>query len=182
MINIKNGRIYFYNSLKPEIPVRDFHCISAYICPVCKNVLKAYFTGYMAKESLSGYMEKETLKYAYRIGNTEGGTWISFDLYTHGTMCSWELAGTMSRGIGNCVNSFLEINNTKVRIIEALVNKIESGNMPGFKVVQDEIDNDKPMLMYNTDEMLERKELRFEEYVKSKKDIGGFLNMKLLLI
>lgn len=182
MINIKNGRIYFYNTLKPEVPAQDFQCISAYICPVCKNILKAYFTGYMQKESLSGYIEKDSLKYAYRLGNAEGGTWISFDLYTHGTMCSWELAGTMSRGIKNCAFSFLETNETGVASIDALVSKIESGNMPGFKVVPDEVGNDEPMLMYNIDEMLERKDVRFEEYIKRKKDIGGFLNMKLLLV
>ncbi len=31
MIEIKNGRIYLYNTLKPELKVLDFKCLSAYV-------------------------------------------------------------------------------------------------------------------------------------------------------
>ncbi len=52
MIEIKNNRIYFHNPLKPDLKVIDFRCLSAYVCPVCKNVLRAYFVGYVMPESL----------------------------------------------------------------------------------------------------------------------------------
>lgn len=180
MISIKGGRIYFYNTLKPEAPARDFQCISAYICPACKNVLKAYFVGYLMKESLPGFMEKDSLKYAYEVGNTNGGTWISLKLDYHSKECSWEIAGAMSRGIGNCVSSFLEINETRIRIMEAFINRIEIGDLPGFRVIPDEVGNDKPMLVYNLDEMLDYKGVKFEEYIERKKDIGRFLEQKIV--
>ena len=58
MIEIKNSRVYFYNTMKPDLRVLDFKCISAYVCPVCKNVLRAYFVGNIIPESFKEYMEK----------------------------------------------------------------------------------------------------------------------------
>ncbi len=61
MIEVKNNRIYFYNTNKRDIIPVDFQCVSAYVCPHCKKVLVAYYGGKIV--DLEPFMEEPAMKY-----------------------------------------------------------------------------------------------------------------------
>jgi hypothetical protein len=182
MMEVKNGRIYFHNTLKPELSVLDYKCLSAYICPVCKNVLKAYFVGSILPETLKEYTEKDTMKYAYEMGNTQGGQWISLRSHQHKEVCSWELVGAMSKGINNAIKSFMEIHETSIKDIPKLVQAIESGVMPGFRKVVDETGTDQPMLLFKEIELLDTKGMSFDEKWAHLKNLGKCIDSVLQTI
>jgi len=163
MIEIKNGRIYFYHTMKPELKVLDFVCLSAYICPVCKKVLRAYFVGSIIPETFKEYMEQDKMKYAYEMGNTQGTQWIKMRDNSHRETCSWEVVGALSKGINNAVKSFIEIHNIKIKDHQALISAIEQEKMPGFKLVKDEIGTDMPMVIFKENELLDTKGMPFEK-------------------
>jgi len=175
MIEIKNCRIYFYNALKPGLKVLDFRCLSAYVCPVCKNVLHAYFVGYVLPESLKEYMEKDSMKYAYEMGSIQGAQWIAIHDHVHKEVCGWEIVGALSRGIENSVDSFLKIHNTTVKDKPALINAIKAGTMPGFRKVPDEIGADLPILLYNEDELVDAKRVSFDEKWERIDKLGSYM-------
>ncbi len=172
MIKIKNGRIYFYNTFKPDLRVLDFKCLSAYVCPVCKNVLRAYFVGSIIQESLKEYMEKDTLKYAYETGNTQGAQWIALRDHLHKETCSWEVVGAISKGVDNSVKSFVEIHDVKIKDRQSLVKAIEAGVMPGFKKVTDEMGADLPMLIFKENDLLDTKNMSFEKKWELLRNLG----------
>lgn len=179
MIEVRNGRIFFFNNLKQELKVLDFKCLSAYVCPTCLNVLQAYYVGRMVPESLKEYMEKDTLKYAYEMGDTEGGQWLSIQPYAHKEVCRWEVVGSISRGIENAVESFLQIHETKVKNNEAFITAISSGTMLGFTVVKDEIGADLPMLLYNQSNLTSLEDLSLDDKWDLLKDLGKLIDAKL---
>ena len=182
MIEIKNGRIYFYNTTNTNLKVLDFRCLSAYVCPVCKNVLGAYFTGYIIEESLREYIEKDSLKYAYETGTIPGAQWIAIRGHQHKEACSWEVVGAQSRGTENAAESFLKTHNTKVKDKQAFINAIEAGTMPGFRKVLDEIGADLPIIIYNETELIDGKGLSFDEKWKRLGNLGSCINSKLKAI
>lgn len=179
MIEIKNGRIYFYNTLKPELRVLDFKCLSAYICPVCKNVLRAYFVGSIIQESLKEYMEKDTMKYAYETGNTQGAQWIKLRDHSHKETCRWEVVGAMSKGIENSVKSFIEIHNIKIKDAQALMNAIGTDKMPGFKRVHDETGTDLPMLLFKENDLLDTTSMSFDKKWELLRDLSKCIDSVL---
>lgn len=152
MIEIRDGRIYFYHAYKSEVQARDFQCISAYVCPHCKNVLLAYFVGYIDK--LADYADKDNMKHAYEIGNCNGGQWISLQAYNHKVACKWEYV--TARGVSNGVEVFLKRHKATIDK-QVLIDAIEKG-MEGFKIVPDEIGTDAPLLMYNESQIVDTKE------------------------
>lgn len=182
MIEIRNGRIYFYNTHNPTLKVLDFKCLSAYVCPVCKNVLGAYFTGHIIEETLGEYQEKETLKYAYETGFIPGAQWIVMREHQHKEVCRWERIGTQSRGIDNAVDAFLKTHDTTVKDRQAFINAIEAGIMPGFKKVPDEMGADLPIILYNESELIDGEGLSFDEKWKLKENIGKCIDSKLQAI
>ncbi|MDP2754617.1 MAG: hypothetical protein Q8P40_09550 [Nitrospirota bacterium] len=182
MIEIKNGRIYFYNAANPNLKVLDFRCLSAYVCPACKNVLGAYFAGYVIEESLREYIEKDSLKYAYETGTIQGAQWIVMREHQHKEVCRWEVVGAQSRGIENAVDSFLKAHNTTVKDRRVLINAIEAGTMPGFKKVPDEMGADLPIVIYNQSELIDDEGLSFDEKWKLIENIGSCIDSKLQAI
>ena len=182
MIEIKNGRIYFYNAANPNLKVLDFRCLSAYVCPTCKNVLGAYFAGYVIEESLREYIEKDSLKYAYKTGTIQGAQWIRMEGHEHKKVCGWEVVGAQSRGIDNAVESFFKIHNTTVKDRQALINAIEAGTMPGFKKMPDEIGADLPIVIYYESELINDEGLSFDEKWKLLENIGSCIESKLKAI
>lgn len=104
MIEVRNGRIYFYHSHKPEVQARDFECLSAYVCPSCKNVLLAYFVGYI--DRLDNYAE-ENMKHAYEMGNAHGGQWVSLEYHKHKEHCNWEFVYKRIENMGEYLESKL---------------------------------------------------------------------------
>ncbi len=181
MIEIKNGRIYFYNAVNPNLKVLDFRCLSAYVCQ-CKNVLGAYFAGYVIEESLREYIEKDSLKYTYETGTIQGAQWIAMREHQHKEVCRWEVVGAQSRGIENAVESFLKAHNTTVKDRRALINAIEAGTMPGFKKVPDEMGADLPIVIYNQSELIDDTGLSFDEKWKRLENIGSCIESKLQAI
>lgn len=151
MIEIKDGRIYFYHAYKTEVQAKDFQCISAYVCPHCKNVLLAYFVGYIDK--LADYADKDNMKYAYEMGDCNGGQWIELKDYTHKETCKWQYS--TARGVSGGVDAFMKRYKATIDK-QALVDAIENG-MEGFKIVPDEIGVDAPLLMYNEYDIVDAK-------------------------
>ncbi len=180
MIEIKNGRIYIYNKYKQTLPVLDFKCLSAYVCPECKNVIRAYFVGYVMEESLREYMENDKMKYAYETGSSEGGQWISLYQIAHKEQCRWEVLGALARGAEHSVDSFLKINETKVQNRRALIDAIDAEKLPGFKKVKDEMAADLPLFIYNQDTLIGGKDVSFDERWERMKNIGTFIDSKLI--
>ena len=172
MIEIKNGRIYFYNTFKPDLRVLDFMCLSAYVCPVCKNVLRAYFVGNITPEALEEYMEKDTMKYAYEMGSTQGAQWIKLRDHSHKETCSWQIVGAISKGIDNSVKSFIDIHEVKIKDKQLLIRAIEEGVMPGFKKVPDEIGADLPMLIFKENDLLDTKNMSFDKRWELLRNLG----------
>lgn len=163
MIEIRDSRIYFYHAHKPEVQVRDFECLSAYVCPVCKNVLLAYFVGYI--DNLTDYTDIESMKHAYEMGNCNGGQWIALQEYKHKATCKWQYV--TARGVSNGVDAFLnrwcnfshqrkplELMDKQTIDKQALIDAIEKG-LDGFIIVPDVIGADAPLLMYNENEIRE---------------------------
>ncbi|NJD75736.1 MAG: hypothetical protein FIB08_01385 [Candidatus Methanoperedens sp.] len=179
MIEIKNGRIYFYNTLKPDLMVLDFKCLSAYVCPACKNVLRAYFVGSIIPESLKEYMEKDTMKYAYEMGNTQGAQWLALRDHSHKECCRWEVVGAMSKGIENSVKSFIEIHNIKIKDTQALMTAIGTDKMPGFKRVFDETGADLPMLLFKESDLLNTAGMTFEKKWELLRDLSKTIDSVL---
>ena len=179
MIEIKNGRIYFYNKLKPDLKTLDFKCISAYVCPTCKNVLRAYFVGNLIPETLKECMERDTLKYAYEIGSTQGAQWIKLRDHSHKETCRWEVVGALSKGIPNAIKSFIEIHNIKINDTQSLINAIESDKMPGFKRVQDETGADLTMLLFKENDLLDTAGMSFDKKWELLRDLSKCIDSVL---
>lgn len=179
MIEIKNGKVYFYNTLKPDLRVLDFKCLSAYVCPVCKNVLRAYFVGYIIPESFKEYMEKDSMKYAYEMGSTQGGQWLKLRDHLHKETCSWEVVGAISKGVDNSVKSFVEIHDVKIKDAQALMNAIGTDKMPGFKRVHDEIGADLPMLLFKENDLLDTTGMSFDKKWDLLRDLGKCIDSVL---
>ncbi len=182
MIEIKNGRVYFYNTLKPEIRVLDFKCLSAYVCPVCKNVLRAYFVGSIIPESFKEYIEKDSMKYAYEMGSTQGAQWIALRDHSHKEVCGWEVVGAMSKGIDNSVKSFIEIHGIVVRDKQTLIKAIEMDAMPGFKKVPDETGTDLPMLIFKENNLLDTAGMSFDKKWELLRNLGKCMDSVLQTI
>ncbi len=180
MIEIKNRRIYFYNKYKPTLTVLDFKCLSAYVCPECKNVLRAYFVGHVMEESLREYIENDKMKYAYQTGNSEGGQWIAMYSNSHKEQCRWEVLGSLARGAEHSVEAFLKINETTVKNKQGLIDALEAETLPGFKKVKDEIGADLPIFIYNQDKLIDAKGLTFDQKWERIKSMGSFIDSKLL--
>lgn len=174
MIEIKDGRIYFYHAYKTEVQARDFQCISAYVCPMCKNVLLAYFVGYIDK--LTDYAENDNMKYDYEMGNRNGGQWIALQEYSHKAACKWQYS--TARGLSNGIDAFLKRYKSTMTDKQALIDAIENG-MEGFKIVPDEIGADAPLLMYNENMIVDGAGLTFDEKWKRIEKMGEYLEVKL---
>ncbi len=176
MIEIKDGRIYFYHAYKTEVQAKDFQCISAYVCPMCKNVLLAYFVGYIDK--LIDFADKDNMKYAYEMGNCNGGQWMELKDYTHKEHCKWQYS--TARGVSNGVEAFLKRYHATMINKQALIDAIDKG-FEGFKIVPDVIGTDAPLLMYNENEIVDAKEegLTFDEKWKRIEKMGEYLELKL---
>ncbi len=179
MIEIKNGRVYIYNTLKPDLKVLDFKCLSAYVCPVCKNVLRAYFVGNIIPEAFKEYMEKDSMKYAYEMGSTQGAQWIALHDHAHKETCGWEVCGAMSKGIENSVKSFIEIHEVKIKDTHALINAIEKDTMPGFKKVPDETGTDLPMLIFKENNLLNAADMSFDKKWELLRDLSKCIEIVL---
>ncbi len=95
------------------------------------------------------------MKHAYEIGDIQGAQWLAIHDNVHKEICKWEIAGVLSRGIENSIESFLKIHDTTVKDKQALIKAIEAGTMPGFRKVPDEIGADLPILLYNEDELVD---------------------------
>jgi|GEM_PF-3223894 len=74
MIEVKNNRIYFYNTNKRDIIPVDFQCVSAYLCPHCKKVITAYYAGKIV--DLEPFCEDPSDKYHYILGTSNGGQYL----------------------------------------------------------------------------------------------------------
>ncbi len=179
MLEIRGGRIYFYNKLKTDLLSLDFQCISAYTCPACKRIIMAYYIGHIVPESLKEYMESDEMRYAYELGDVGGGEWISLQDHIHKKVCKWEIVSVLSRGVDNSVESFLQIHDLVVTKKSEMIQAITEEKMPGFILMKDEMGADSPILLYNENALLDTKGLEFDIMWELKKNLGKTIDAKL---
>jgi hypothetical protein len=155
MIEVRDGRIYFYNSIKTRTPSISFPCLSAYICPHCNKVLAAYYAGIIQAPSFKETCEDESESYQYTFGSANGGQYIEMAAYHHKNKCKkWLPVSLLARGVQNSINAWsreykLDISK---RALDNLVKKVEESKVPGFQPVPDICGADQPILLYNEQE------------------------------
>lgn len=126
-------------------PERTFEFLSAYVCPLCKEILAAYFKGYLSETDIA-YYEKET---RYKIGSVPGGHYMKSNGhsgYGYGGMekCKWE--AFRKRGITANLRAFVEKHDVNGVNVVQLAGRVEQ--IRGFAVVQDICGRDGPMLLF----------------------------------
>ncbi|CAG0967094.1 hypothetical protein METP3_01213 [Methanosarcinales archaeon] len=135
-----------------------FDLISAYICPVCGKIIRAYYIGTMPKHSIDNYIEKtgsnERPEMQLVVGNAGGGQYLKntshFDKYSRSSSCKWEEIPL--RGLKPCLEALFEKIDTQKKgytIPEKLVELVSKNEFEGIKLVPDVCGKDLPMLIFN---------------------------------
>lgn len=162
-IDPQQKKIHFftpYSAEKENVPTLTFDLISAYICPVCSKIIRAYYIGMMPKNSIDNYVEKsgpnELPEMQLVVGNASGGQYLKntshFDKYSRSSSCKWEEIPL--RGVKNCLEALFEkIGNQKKghTIPEKLIELVNKNEFEGIKLVPDVCGKDLPMLIFNED-------------------------------
>jgi len=148
MIEIKNKRIYFYNTNKRDIIPVDFQCVSAYLCPHCKKVLAAYYAGKIG--DLEPFMEDPALKYHYTLGASNGGQYLLLNDHNHKKDCpEWEMVSLSARGITYSIDVWARRYEVGPENLAKLCEMIAASKVPGFDIVPDACGADDPIVLYN---------------------------------
>ena len=143
---------------KGSLPPLTFDLVSAYICPVCSKIIRAYYIGMMPKHSIDNYIEKtgsnERPEMQLVVGNASGGQYLKntshFDKYSRSGSCKWEEIPL--RGVKTCLEALFEkLDHQKkgYAIPEKLVELISKNEFEGIKLVPDVCGKDLPMLIFN---------------------------------
>jgi len=159
MIEIKDGRIWFYDAaIESTLPVLDYELISAYICPACKSIISAYFVGNgISKDLLSGYNPGSDT-HVYDIGSVkEGGSYITQKNHgkdTHrGKNCTYQTV-TQCRGIENAVKGLTNLGSlSHTQMLDHFVKLIEEDALKdkGIMKIEDICGVDNPILLLDLD-------------------------------
>ena len=160
-IDSENKKIHFYTPYsieKENLPPQTFDLISAYVCPICNKILRAYYIGMMPKETINNYIEKTGLnnlpELYIAVGTASGGQYIKntshFDKYSRSSSCKWE--EIPFRGVEICLEALfekLDRQNTGYTVPEKLIELVSKNEFKGILLVPDACGKDLPMLIYN---------------------------------
>jgi hypothetical protein len=139
-------------------PPLTFDLVSAYVCPICNKIIRAYYIGVMSKHSIDNYVEKTGLnelpEMQLVVGNAGGGQYLKntshFDKYSRSSSCKWEEIPL--RGVKTCLEALFEKIDTKKKgytLPEKLVELVSKNEFEGIKLVPDVCGKDLPLLIFN---------------------------------
>ncbi|KPQ43967.1 MAG: hypothetical protein MPEBLZ_01435 [Candidatus Methanoperedens nitroreducens] len=160
-IDSENKKIHFfipYNIEEENAPPQTFDLISAYVCPICNKILRAYYIGIIPKEAVNNYIEKNSInnlpEMGLAIGNAGGGQYLKntshFDKYSRSSSCKWE--EIPFRGVKTCLEALfekLDRQHTGYAVPEKLIELVNKNQFEGILLVPDVCGKDLPMLIYN---------------------------------
>ncbi len=188
-IDHEQKKIHFFlpyrvESTENNAPPLSFDLISAYICPVCNKIIRAYYIGFIPKEDIGKYIEKigsnDLPEMQLVTGNACGGQYLKntshFDKYSRVSSCKWEEIPL--RGVKNCLEALfekLDEQKKNIAIPEKLIELVSKNEFEGIKLVPDVCGKDEPMLVFNEDTLAgidgAGNELDLEERWKRKENI-----------
>jgi hypothetical protein len=175
MIDVKNNRIYFYNTYKRDIIPADFPCMSAYICPHCKMVLAAYYAGTIV--DLEPFMEDPGLKYHYTLGASNGGQYLLLDVHHHKKGCpGWEIVSLSARSITYSIDVWARRNEVGPSNLQSLSMMIAANKVPGFDVIPDSCGADDPIVLYNEHAFTNMTDPEFDEFCRRKDNLSDYVD------
>ncbi len=164
-IDAEQKKIHFFTPYqarkeKGTPPPLTFDLVSAYICPICNKIIRAYYIGMAPKQSIDNYVEKTGLhdlpEMRLVAGNAGGGQYLKntshFDKYSRSSSCKWEEIPL--RGVKTCLEALFEKLDTQKKrytIPEKLIELVSKNEFEGIKLVPDVCRIDLPMLIFNED-------------------------------
>jgi hypothetical protein len=164
-IDSEQKKIHFFTPYqarkeKGTPPPLTFDLISAYICPVCNKIIRAYYIGMIPKHLIDNYVEKTGLnelpEMQLAVGNAGGGQYLKntshFDKYSRSSSCKWEEIPL--RGVKTCLESLFEKMDTQKKghtIPQKMFELVNKNEFEGIKLVLDVCGKDLPMLIFNVD-------------------------------
>ncbi|MFA4936299.1 MAG: hypothetical protein WC568_10740 [Candidatus Methanoperedens sp.] len=198
-IDSEQKKIHFFTPYRARKesrtpPSLTFDLISAYICPVCGKILRAYYIGMIPKHNIDNYIEKigsnELPELQLSVGNAGGGQYLKttshFDKYSRsGNSCKWEEIPL--RGVKTCLEALFEKLDTHKKgytIPEKLIELVSKNEFEGIKLVPDVCGKDLPMLIFNEDMLVDigqdkEEDIDFEKRWKRKENIINSIMEKL---
>jgi len=175
MIEVKNNRIYFYNTNKRDIIPMDFQCVSAYLCPHCKKVLAAYYAGIIV--DLEPFMEDPALKYHYTLGASNGGQYLLLDDHNHKKGCpGWEIVSLSARSITYSIDVWARRYEVGPENLQKLCEMIAASKVPGFDIVQDACGADDPIVLYNEHLFININKPAFGQSITRKENLAAYVD------
>jgi hypothetical protein len=196
-IDSEQKKIHFFTPYqarkeKETPPTLTFDLISAYICPVCNKIIRAYYIGMVSKHGIGDYIEKtgsnERPEMQLEVGNAGGGQYLKitshFDKYSRSCSCKWEEIPL--RGVKTCLEALFEKLDTQKKgytIPEKLIEFVSKNEFEGIKLVPDVCGKDLPMLIFNenmlSDTKKKKKNLDIETQYQRKENIIEHILEKL---
>ncbi len=197
-IDAEQKKIHFFTPYqarkeKGTLPPLTFDLISAYICPVCNKIIRAYYIGMSPKNGIDNYVEKTGLhdlpEMQLVAGNAGGGQYIKntshFDKYSRSSSCKWEEIPL--RGVKTCLEALFEkIDNHKkgYTIPDKLIGLVSKNEFEGIKLVPDVCGKDLPMLIFNEDMLIDigqdkEDDMDFEKRLQRKDNLINTIMEKL---
>jgi hypothetical protein len=159
MIEIKDNQIWFIHEFKEgekQKPSFSAELLSAYICPVCHNILKAFFKGNFSYD-LNTYKPHGI---DYQFGYVPGGTYMEIQKHSCYTIAEtvkeckdWEIV-KKSRGVADSLETLSQELGKHVTPSDFFISKAMQGKTKYLRIVPDMLGNDNPLLMYHRDKII----------------------------
>ena len=159
MIEIKDNQIWFIHEFKEgekQKPSFSAELLSAYICPVCHNILKAFFKGNFSYD-LNTYKPHGI---DYQFGYVPGGTYMEIQKHSCYTIAEtvkeckdWEIV-KKSRGVADSLETLSQELGKHVTPSDFFISKAMRGKIKYLRIVPDMLGNDNPLLMYHRDKII----------------------------
>ena len=157
MITIKDSQIWFIHEFQegqPKKPSFSAELISAYVCPVCHNILKAFFTGNFSYD-LNDY---KPYGIDYQFGYVPGGTYMEIMNHSCYTITEtfkeckdWAIV-KKSRGVADSLEMLSKELGKHVIPSDFFISKASKAKF--LRVIPDMLGNDDPLLMYHRDKII----------------------------
>lgn len=196
-IDPEQKKIHFFTPYqarkeKGTPPPLTFDLISAYTCPVCSKIIRAYYIGVVPKSNIDYYIEKIGLNQLPEMqlvaGNAGGGQYLKntshFDKYSPDRSCKWEEIPL--RGVKTCLEALFEKLDTKKKrhtIPDKLIDLVSKNEFEGIKLVPDVCGKDLPMLIFNenmlSDTKKKKKNLDIEAQYQRRENVIQHILEKL---
>ena len=157
MITIKDSQIWFIHDFKEgekQKPSFSAELLSAYVCPVCNNILKAFFKGNYSYD-LNQY---KPYGIDYQFGYVLGGTYMEIQNHSCYTITEnfkeckdWAIVNK-SRGVADSLEALSQELGKHVIPSDFFISQASKSKY--LRIVPDMLGNDDPLLMYHRDKII----------------------------